>query len=301
MKTVLVRCLIVATLTADALASPPVATPAQANLSDHEVLERLLEKARIATRMEQIDAELSARLDAASFERLVNGGDTSSGVYVDRNLRISYVAAGSPGEQAGLREGDEIVATNDTHIEGDGHDYLRMLWAYRRMQVGDQALVQVRRDGEIVTTSVGVADYDAMEALVVAQWERERTPEELAQDRQAEISYRQVSSAHRMIEADLLAFWDGLTLCNLLPGLAQRLQLTAGVMVLDVEDRDHPLRPGDIISRVGRQTPTDAQHAVAMLYDYERQPLVPVVVDRNGLALALEFAYPDSAVMAPVP
>ena len=53
---------------------------------------------------------------------------------------------GFPG--AWLRVGDQLVATNDTQVQGDGHDYTRMLWAYRRAcssSVSGASATSVRR------------------------------------------------------------------------------------------------------------------------------------------------------------
>ena len=76
--------------------------------------------------------------------------------------------------------------------------------------------------------------------------------------------------------------------------MSERLVTQIGVLVLESEDSDHPLRAGDVIAHVGHNSPSDARHAVELLYDYEDQPLIPLMVERGGVWLELELPYPAS-------
>ena len=85
-------------------------------------------------------------------ERKVSLGTIPDFAYSGKGFRISGVAAGSPAEAAGLKEGDIITRINSTAVAGlkDFSDILKTL------KPGDRISVTFQRDGKesIVETAV---------------------------------------------------------------------------------------------------------------------------------------------------
>ena len=109
-----------------------------------------------------------------------------------------------------------------------------------------------------------------------------------------QISRRQSHGVHEALGKDRLGVWDGLLLFSVAGGLGKLLETEIGILVLESADPDHPLHAGDVLTRIGHNTPSDAQHAIQLLYHYEDQPLIPLTVERAGMWLELEMPYPPS-------
>ena len=288
-------------------AESPTAVPAPETLSpsvdlfelEHRVLQLMIENNALRRRRAALSKKIESEIDPATRARFFDGDGITTGVhgvYVDENtMRVIGVVRGSPGHVAGLQENDRLLEINDT-VGGETQDAsARLLWAMRRMKPGDLSSVTFLRGDERHTAQLPVIGRKQLRRIQ----ERENgaagslnETEIREQEREYWISRRQRYGVRAVLAEQRLGVWDGLILMSIAGGLGNRLETQIGVLVLESSDSDHPLRAGDVITRIGHNSPSDAQHAVRLLYDYENLPLIPLSIERAGNWLALELPYP---------
>jgi S1-C subfamily serine protease len=76
---------------------------------------------------------------------------------VDGGLYVSYVAPGSPADQAGLQEGDIITQMGDQLLDED-HPFINVLYTY---SPGDTTTLKVVRDKQTLDVQVEFGEYTA--------------------------------------------------------------------------------------------------------------------------------------------
>ena len=265
---------------------------------EQRALNLLIEEQALRRRRSRLAEAFRSEIDPQTYSRFFNGGEIHTGIYVEEpGMRVIRVVTGSPGHAAGIRENDQVLEINDT-AGGDGPDAsARLFWAFRRLNPGDLASITFLRDGRRHLVQVPVISQEQLEEIEL----RERVvvdPPSESQVRESErrqwIKNRQYQRLHGAFAESIFGFWDGLVLIRGAAGLPGRQETEVGVLVVDSADSDHPLRVGDVIARVGDNTPADAGHAVQLLYGYHEQGLVPLLVARGGFWLELEVPYPRS-------
>ncbi len=262
---------------------------------EQRALQLMIEKHAVERRQAALHNAIR-EIDRETQVRFFYGGGHRTGIYVDENtMRVTGVVRGSPGHTAGLRENDLVLEINDT-IGGDEPDAgARLLWAFRRMNPGELVSVTYLRGDKRQTVQVPVITEEQLAEIRTREnAEALGAAERLERARKRQISRRQSHGVHGALGKDRLGVWDGLLLFSVAGGLGKLLETEIGVLVLESADPDHPLHAGDVLTRIGHNTPSDAQHAIQLLYHYEDQPLIPLTVERSGMWLELEMPYPPS-------
>ncbi len=75
------------------------------------------------------------------------------------------------------------------------------------------------------------------------------------------------------------------------PELGQYFGAEIGVLIVHRADQDLPLMEGDVILKIGRQTPTDASHAVKLLQGYDLEAPAAFQIWRHGRSFLMEFDF----------
>ncbi|MCZ6641872.1 MAG: PDZ domain-containing protein [Gammaproteobacteria bacterium] len=268
---------------------------------EQRVLQLMIEEYTLRRRQATLWKTIDEEIDPETYARFFKGYGIHTGIYVDQDsMRVTNVVPGSPGHAAGLREHDRVLEINDT-VGGDAGDAgARLFWAFRRMNPGDLVSVTFLRDDERRTVQVPVISQKQMQQIQTREsgvTELLSETEIREREREYRILRRQRHGVRAAVGEDRLGVWDGLLLISVAGGLRERLDTHVGVLVLESVDPDHPLRAGDLLTQVGHNRPSDAQHAVQLLYDYEDQPLIPLSVERAGAWLEVELPYPASERM----
>ncbi len=175
---------------------------------------------------------------------------------------VSQVVSGGPAEKAGVKAGDVVVEYNGSPIK-DTTDLQKRVSATKP---GTAVPLKVMRNGAEQTLRVTVEELD-LEAERGARQSRNNStqpPDELGQD----------------------SF--GLTLTNLTPQIARRLQVPSGQSgaVITAVDPDGPsagtLRQGDVILAVNGQQIASAQEASRELGRVVQGRIARILVWRDG-------------------
>lgn len=217
-------------------------------------------------------------------------GAARLGARFGRKGGIDGVYDDGPAAQAGLQAGDRVLAVNGVRTSEDLADQAAVALEYRRLTPGQMVDLTVVRDGEERLVSVGTITQREERRL---RYRRHFAPEDPQLVRQQEIESR---TRHRYFDfknRDLLTHWDGMMLVSHLPGLEALVGERAGVFVMEVEDKDHPLKAGDYLLTIDKQTPADAYHAARLLFDCEPVGSIRLSVEREGAVVELEMPYPD--------
>jgi serine protease Do len=171
---------------------------------------------------------------------------------------VSSVPAGGPAAVAGIKPGDVIVEFNGKAVV-KSDDLVQQVV---RTVPGTTVPVKVQRDGKEHTLNVKVEELD-LESEANRQSRNDATPDDTGAG-------------------------FGVTLNNITPDVARRLELpagTRGAVITDV-DPDSPaarsLRPGDVILQVNRQPVSNASEAGQALRAVLAGRTVGMLILRNG-------------------
>ena len=274
------------------------ATPPSMDSQTAEMLalELMQAQAALQRQMADLQDQIENRLPAPVRNRFFHQPMAHSGARVDEtHLRIQDLVPNSPAAEAGLRIGDRILALNGYTGGETAADNIPVLWAFRRLNPGDVASIHYERDGEAHAAHVDVIAPEALMALRARLYQP--SAEEAAEYREWARRHRQRRALEEIAEADLLGVWDGLVLWRLDAAIGLANNAQSGVLVLASADEDHPLQPGDIVTRIGRDHPGDPGRALDLLYGFAGQPLVPLEVRRGHTWLRIELTYPEAETL----
>lgn len=192
-----------------------------------------------------------------SIQNLTEDLSSSFGLNTTEGALVGSVSPGSPAAKAGMKQGDIVVRFNGTKILDVNQ--LRNLVA--STPPGEKAEVEVIRDSNSVTLSVGVEELDAA-----------KVQDEIEQEQQADSA------------VDL-----GVDLKTLTPDLAPRLgtKKTSGVIVLSVAPGSIAETAGlisrDIIISVNGKSVKNVKEFLAIVNDAALTKGVRLVVDTQGV------------------
>lgn len=206
--------------------------------------------------------------------------DDGNGVWV------RSVTPGSLAEEAGLRAEDVILA-----VDGERFDDLSgaravqsMTRAIGRADVGASLTIEYLRGGKINVTDTRTQTSAEIARLRVAMVTQRG-------DGPAPSKPRAVRKRSSAGEDGAVSHWSGLTFVNMTPGLGQYFGAETGVLLVHNADEDLPLMEGDVILKIGGQTPSDALQAVKLLQGYEPEEPVAFQIWRHGRAFLVEFGF----------
>ncbi|HSM36406.1 MAG TPA: PDZ domain-containing protein [Longimicrobiales bacterium] len=203
----------------------------------------------------------------------------------DLGARVSSVLEDGPAEEAGLREGDVIVALDGTDLgssiedEDEDEDWgptRRLMRLMADVEPGDDVRVDYLRDGRrqsvIVTARRRGGVFVTRGVPLGGAFRVDGEP----------------GGAWRF--AMFGGEFRGAKLADVNAGLGSYFGVDSGALVLDVDDdaNDLGLRPGDVIVEIGGRKVEDSSDAYRILGSYERGERLRVVVVRERGRVTLE-------------
>ena len=210
--------------------------------------------------------------------------DVRKGLDIDteKGALVSGVEDDSPAASAGLEEGDVIVGFNGKAVSSP--DDLRD--AVRATNPGKEAKIEVMRDGKSRTMTLTVADRPE-EQQHSFHWDSDGDfePMKFAQDFAMMGGPRLGVQAHEL-EDDGLASYFG-------------AKKGEGLLVLSVDDESMAgkagVKPGDIISQVGKEKIKDVSDVRDALSDLDKGDAFDITVIRHGKAQSLKATMDDQS------
>jgi type II secretory pathway component PulC len=293
-----------------ALLGPVVVWAAEPNVASYEANRARLEQKMEATRaqLEQKLEDAQRRLDKAAREvaelsmslsddalprnmsarrpqRAMLGvgiGEDDEGR--DDGVEIQSVSPGGPAADAGLKNGDLLVALNNKSLkrDEDGSARSKLLAVMRGVKPGDKVTARYLRDGKSKTVDlIAKPMSDGMFDLGPL----------LGRARRLEIPNIAIRRAEGVLgSAELVA---------LTPKLGQYFGTEKGLLVVRApSDTELEIQEGDVILEIDGRTPTSPAHALRILSSYQPGESLTLNVMRKKRRTSIEFTIPENAPRA---
>jgi serine protease Do len=215
----------------------------------------------------------------------------------DDGARVATVLEDGPAAEAGLQEGDVIVALDgvgltsrldDEDEDDDWSPTRRLVHLMRDVDPGDEVRVDYLRNGRRASLDVtarrrtGLSFFGDAAPLQAYRFEGDEGPLH---------AYRFSGNPGRALQFAIFGgAFRGAKLADVNAGLGSYFGVDAGALVLDVDDdeNDLGLRPGDVIVEIGGRDVEDASDAYRILGSYEQGERLRVVVVRERSRVTLE-------------
>lgn len=188
----------------------------------------------------------------------------SFGLKRPQGALVARVLENSPAEQAGLQEGDVIIAFNGEPIDLSSE----LPHLVGRVPAGSTAKLRVQRGGKPISLNVEIGELAADSGELAG---RGRAPSD---QNNSEL---------------------GLGIEALPSGTADQLNISGGVRVVSATGpaQEAGLRPGDIITRINNQAIDDPKDFADVTKKLPRGRSVPVLIIRGEVPTFLAFRIPD--------
>jgi C-terminal processing protease CtpA/Prc len=286
---------------------------------DAERAKRDAEDAKIRAQLDKARAELDRKAqEVAELSRKLSGGNdfvfrmdgprrAMLGVQIDPEsgkdgARVRSVSPGGPADEAGLKDGDVIVALDGKAIAGSERSGPVLIKQMREVKPDQKVKVRVLRAGknkDLVVVARPMVGYGP---------ESRRFNIELP-----EMGGVAVGGAmgegfpfvrhFRMFRGD----FDGLELARITPKLGAYFGVNDGVLVVSAPENDSfKLEDGDVIQGIDGRKPSDGAHALRILRSYKSGEKLTLNVLRQRKPVALAVTMPerpdgDEDVLMPAP
>ena len=244
---------------------------------------RLAEAAREVT---DLSAQLG-RNESRNFMFMDANGPRRAalGVQIDPasgkdGARVLKVSPGGAAEEAGLVDGDVIVALDDTKVSGSANPTRAVVDHMRSVKPDQKVKVKVLRGGKsqdfVVTArpmvgpmfNVQIPDIGPMVAGAMPQIRQFRT--------------------FRFND------FDGMELASITPKLGAYFGATEGVLVVQAPEKAaFKLEDGDVIQAIDGRKPDDGAHALRILRSYKSGEKLTLSVLRQRKPLSLAVTMPE--------
>jgi S1-C subfamily serine protease len=205
---------------------------------------------------------------------------------------IDDVTKGGPAEKAGLAQGDIITKLNGQSLLQGGEAFdknesapgMRLVERARKLERGDTATIEYRRDGKTSTAKVVVGDFDDL--LSFEFEDRAGRLEDSERLRGMVERLRTLPEVHvegpETFALRLGASLPGLELVSLNPDLGGYFGTADGVLVVSVpKDSKLGLKAGDVIKAIDGRTVSSPSHAMRILRSYDSEEKVSFRVFRQ--------------------
>jgi C-terminal processing protease CtpA/Prc len=234
-------------------------------------------------------ADLSAQLgrnESRNFFYMDSQGPRRAalGVQIDPDsgkdgARVLKVSPGGAAEEAGLVDGDVIVALDDTKVAGSENPTRVLVDHMRDVKPDQKVKVKVKRDGknkDFVVTARRMAGPMFNTAIPDLPMVAGAMPQ------------------IREFRAFRFNDFDGMELASVTPRLGAYFGATEGVLVVKApENAAFKLEDGDVIQSIDGRKPDDGAHALRILRSYKAGEKLTLSVLRQRKPLSLAVTMPD--------
>jgi S1-C subfamily serine protease len=309
MKHLMLVCLLAISAAAGAQTSTSAPTSADG-------AKREAEEAKIRMKLDEARARLDkAARDVAEYStqlgREAMGGEEGIrtitidgdrravlGVQIDNasdkgGARVMHVSPGGAAEEAGIRDGDVIVAINGKSIAGSNGAGQAVVDQMRSVKPDQKVKVRVLREGKNKDFLVAARPM-TLDRRVFAM----RGPGMMAPGgSMGAIGPMGHMGAMPMIQQFHAFFpgeFGGMELASLTPKLGEYFGTKEGVLVVQAPDNAvFKLEDGDVIQSIDGRKPDDGAHAMRILRSYRSGEKVNLNVLRQRKSLTLAVTMPD--------
>ena len=274
-------------LAAVATAACILAVPSSwAAATDEAALQQRLEEAQerleaAAREVAELSAEAGGPAMARMFELHVAGPDRAMlGINLGgaesngAGVKVNGVSPGGPAAEAGVRQGDVIVAIDGKSV-GAGRDVVA---AMDGVEPGEKVALELRRDGKPVKVNVVSRPMDHP-FIAMGAHPPLRPMHGMALEH----------AGHWLLED-----WSDAELVTVTPGLGRYFGTDKGVLVARApEDSTLGLQDGDVIVAIGGREPQNGPHAMRILRSYQPGEAVELRILRDRKAQSLKATVPE--------
>ena len=241
-------------------------------------------------------AELSAQLGRNEGRNFVFVGGSGPerravlGVQIDpesgkEGARVLKVSPGGAAEEAGLANGDVIVALDGEKVAGSDNPNRTVVEHMRNVKPDQKVKVKVQRDGknkDFVVTARPMVFADRMFNVQV--------PEMGAAMAGMGAGMPQMRQFRTFFRGD----FGGMELASITPKLGAYFGVNDGVLVVQAPDNAaFKLEDGDVIQAIDGRKPEDGAHALRILRSYKSGEKLTLSVLRQRKPLSLAVVMPD--------
>ena len=241
-------------------------------------------------------AELSAQLGRNEGRNFVFVGGSGPerravlGVQIDpesgkEGARVLKVSPGGAAEEAGLANGDVIVALDGEKVAGSDNPNRTVVEHMRNVKPDQKVKVKVQRDGknkEFVVTARPMVFADRMFNFQV--------PEMGAAMAGMGAGMPQMRQFRTFFRGD----FGGMELASITPKLGAYFGVNDGVLVVQAPDNAaFKLEDGDVIQAIDGRKPEDGGHALRILRSYKSGEKLTLAVLRQKKPLSLAVTMPE--------
>lgn len=191
-------------------------------------------------------------------------------------IRLEDVVEDGPAAEAGLREGDILLALNGTEL-GD-EPTRRLLELLGDVDPGDTVTLTYSREGDERTATVVTDEAEAHSFF----YSRAGRPGAWRMEQMAPLRRALVAPRARMHVRELLGR-GGLDLVAMNEALGEYFDVSEGVLVAEVDDDSAlGLEAGDVILTIGGRDVRDPAHARAILGSYRADESITFEIVRDS-------------------
>lgn len=251
--------------------------------------QRRLEDA--AREVAELSGEKAGPAMQRAFEGMRHGGNRAMlGVNLDSGepegggIRVAGVSPGGPAEEAGVKQGDVIVAIRSKPVTTSRE----VVQAMAAVKPGDVVTLGVRRDGKTLNFDVKARPLDRI--FFAGTSGNGLTMPMPALAALAPYAALPVNGdAHWLLDD-----WGDAELVTLSPGLGRYFGTDKGVLVARApEDAALGLKDGDVIVAIGGREPQNGRHAMRILRSYQPGESVELRILRDRKPQTLTAAIPE--------
>jgi len=262
--------------------------------------QRLDEAAReVAEHSAQLYQEHIPRLHQIRIERFGGGNGAMLGVHIEEakdskgnrvdGVQVVGVTPGGPADEAGIKNGDKIVAVNGQSLQWqDDESPARQLFrTMSEVKPEEHVTVDYVREGQANSVIVATQKMNGFQLFGESDFDFDFDFDvDIDEDkmRAIEDKFIVLNDGIKSMYSFSRQPWHELELMTLTPKLGSYFNVDKGILVVSIGDNDKlALEEGDVIVSIDGRQPNDPAHAIRILSSYQPGETVnfEIMRDRN--------------------